>query len=388
MSLSPGFIDTIKRLGVQGLASRYTRLSPAGSGILQGKCPNPSHDDGTASFTVYTNNANGIESWCCYGCHHDAVGGDQLGGSDNIAFARWMHYNETGQVLSFPQAVKMVADYYGIPMEERKTDFVFQKNMADCKKYEKNLTDFVRNYLYFRGLNDNDIKKWHLGFDGERITFPIFNAIGEVIGFSNRAFTQKAQETGGKYKNTSASKWFKKKDNFYGINFVNRRNKSLFIVEGQVDAIIADKYGIPNAVATMTSSLSESHIKYIKEHGFSPIVCYDNDKAGRAGMVKAMEALVSAGVHNSKIVVLPDNRDIADLGKDMKEYLKPFVESHTMSYSHYALKDIIDGVDAAIMAKQQAAMPGIRRILESIDDPDEAFIAKQFVSKRFGLWTA
>jgi len=105
-------------------------------------------------------------------------------------------------------------------------------------------------------------------------------------------------------------------------------------------------------------------------------------------MVKAMEALVSAGVHNSKIVVLPDNRDIADLGKDMKEYLKPFVESHTMSYSHYALKDIIDGVDAAIMAKQQAAMPGIRRILESIDDPDEAFIAKQFVSKRFGLWTA
>jgi len=61
----------------------------------------------------------------------------------------------------------MVADYYGIPMEERKTDSVFQKNMADCKKYEKNLTDFVRNYLYFRGLNDNDIKKWHLGFDGE-----------------------------------------------------------------------------------------------------------------------------------------------------------------------------------------------------------------------------
>lgn len=392
MPFSQDFIDKVKKCGVRKIAERYTKLELINENTYMGKCPNPEHNDDTASFMVRLHD-NGEESWCCFGCHqgtkdqHDTKNPNF--GSDNIAFIQWMFYHKNNhKILPFPQAIERTAMFFGMSIPKNKYSYVYDKNKNRMVFWENNLGPFVREYLYERGLDDSDIAKWHIGYDGNRITIPIFDAIGNVIGFSNRAFSQKALDSGSKYINSAKSEVFQKQKVLYGVNFIDRTKPAIFIVEGQFDAIIASKWGIQNVVASLTCSLSSHHIEYIKENKFTPILCYDNDHAGREGMVKSLSGLLTAGVKNSKLVVLPDGRDIADLGKDVKDKLPQIINARTMSYSQYVLKGIADELDATMMAKQQEIIPRVKQILSSIDDPDEAEVAKEFIKKRLNLWTA
>lgn len=388
--MDKAFIRKIKECGVRRLAERFgTQLHQVNENTWMGHCPNPMHEDSHESFMVSLN-PDGLESWCCFTCHQGAKG-DGNYGSDNIAFVQWMFSNtHKGAEMNFKEAVKTIAKFYGIPMEQGKYDFVYKENERHCTEYEKSLTDFVRLYLYGRGLEDEDIKKWRLGFDGDRVTFPIFSADGSIVGFSNRAFSKVAIDSGRKYVNSKTSPVFKKNELFYGLNFASRSNSgSLFIVEGQMDAIMAHKYGIDNAVATLTCKLSAWHINYIKEHNLSPVLCYDFDEAGQDGMQRAMRALYAAGIKNIKLVVLPDKRDIADLGRDLKENLPTFIEAHTMSYSQYLLSGIANRLDSVIMEEQQKCMSEVRVALDNITDPDERMVAENFIKNRiFRAWAA
>ena len=384
------FIQRIKKCGVRKLVEKFgTTLRQINEDTWLAHCPSPNHKDTHESFMVKLN-PDGLESWCCYSCHQGSKDGESGNyGSDNIAFMQWMYHNTNGGELSFREAIKLIARFYGIPMASGKYDFIYRNNEQLCTGYESGLTDFVRLYLYDRGLEDSDIKKWRLGFDGDRVTFPIFNASGSIAGFSNRAFSKRAMDSGRKYINSQASPVFKKSSLLYGINFAQPEDNSLFIVEGQMDAIMAHKYGMHNAVATMTCSLSSWHINYLKEHNLSPILCYDFDEAGIDGMEKAMKALYNAGIKNIKLAVLPDKRDIADLGKDLKEGLKDFVKAHTMLYSQYILGKIADRIDSVILAEQQKCMAEVREALSSIADPDEKIVAENFVRNRiFKTWAA
>ncbi len=388
--MDKNFILKIKKCGVRAMAERFTSLRQTNSNTWMGHCPNPNHDDKHESFMIRLND-DGIESWCCFACHKGPKDKEFKNyGSDNIAFMQWLYANKTGKELAFREAVRAVAKFYGIPMEARPYEAVYQNNARLCAQYEASITAPVKAYLYDRGLDDNDIKKWHLGFDGNRITFPIFTADEDIVGFSNRAFSKASVESGPKYINSQASPIFKKKELFYGINHARKSGSdSLFIVEGQMDAILAHKYGIDNAVATMTCKLSPWHINWLKEHNKHPVLCYDFDKAGAGGMEKAMNDLYVAGVKNIKMVRLPDKRDIADLGKDLKGELKDFVQRHTISYSQYLLGGIADELDASILSTQQRLMPNIRKALDTIGDPDERTVAENFIRNRImRTWSA
>lgn len=385
--LSQSFIDKIKRCGVLTLAERYTVLQQKNDSLWLGECPNPDHEDDTPSFAVMKNK-NGFESWCCYGCHSGKKDNDENFGSDNIAFVRWLYYHKNKKLLNFPEAVTILAKFYSIPMEDDKNAIHYRENKARNDQYQSNLIPFVKEYLYSRGLDDTDIDKWHIGFDGERITFPIFNTYNDIVAFSNRAFSEASIRSGKKYINSSSSDIFKKSSMFFGLNFIDHSCKNIFITEGQFDAIIANKYGIRNAVALMTCSLSDSHIDYIKAHNMNPILCFDNDKAGRAGMKRAIVALTAAGVKNIKLVILPDERDLADLGRDVKHDLKSIISSRIVTYAQFLLKGIADELDTVIVAKQQEIMPKIKAALNNITDPDEIAVAKDFINRRLRMWSA
>ena len=385
--LSQVFVDTVKACGVKALAERYTELKPVDRWTFLGRCPNPEHEDKNPSFQVWINKKTGLDGWCCFSCHTGKKGSENFG-SDNIAFLQWMYYHTYHKRLSFVEAVKRVATFYHIPIEEDKNIRFYQENKENCQQYERQLNPFVKNYLYMRGLGDEDIARWHLGFDGNRITFPISDTYGNIIGFSNRAFSQEAIASGHKYINSSSSKFFQKKNVLYGAQFLDKQIHTIFIVEGQFDAIIGAKYGIPNIVATMTCHLSEEHVAFIKNHNLKPILCFDNDKAGRTGMLHSLAALHEAGIKNIRFAFLPDERDIADLGRDVKDKLKDVLRGRIMSYSQYILKGIADDIDASILAKRQEALPKIREVLSSIEDPDEELIAKDFIEKRMKLWSS
>lgn len=400
------FIEKIQRCGVRGLCHSLVMLeeSPAGSGNWVGHCPNPDHEDSTPSFWVYENrNTTGIESWCCQGCH---VGGKDIDkkdgvtdpnnpnfGSDNIAFMRWITFHRDKKLLSFPEALKKVAEFYGIPMESTKFSGIYQKNRNNMMKWEMQMTPFVRMYLKTRGLDDTDIQKWHLGFDGERITMPIFNSIGDVIGFSNRAFTDEAERSGSKYINTperynGRDTGFHKGSVFYGIQHIDRRDNRLFIFEGQFDAILASKYGVPNAVAIMTCHMTKEQAEYIAKQKLLPIVCFDPDEAGRMGALKTMERLQEADVTDSRVLFLPDDRDMADLARDLKGKTCETILPLVMPFYQYLLKGMADEMDAAVLQKQNEIMPRAEKVLSGIRDKGEQERAKGYFERRMRMWSA
>lgn len=333
----------------------------------------------------------GIESWCCFGCHSGTKGGENFG-SDNIAFVQWYYYH-CGLVLTFPQALQKVAAFYHIPMEDSKFSAVYRKNKELMLRCEEQLTPFAKLYLEERGLDESDIQKWHIGFDGDRITFPIFNSTGEVVGFSNRAFSARSKER-QKYLNTpektrdGKETGFHKRSCFYGIQFVNPKDRRLFIFEGQMDAIIASKYGIPNAVAAMTCHLTDEQAKYIADHHFVPIVCFDPDDAGKKGAMQTMERFYKAGVKESRVLFLPDERDMADLGRDLKDKLLSVVMPRVMPFYQYLLKEYTDELDACILEKQEETMLKTQGVIDRLSDKDKE-IAEEFVRKRvLRTWAA
>lgn len=378
---------------MRALAERVTDLHEGGSGTWVGRCPSKDHEDSTPSFCVYENKDDGgIESWCCRGCHVGPKGGSNLG-SDNIAFVQWIYEHNFGMRLTFQQAVQKIAAFYHVPLEEGKFSGIYHENRKVMEDCERRLTPFVRLYLSERGLDEEDIRKWHIGFDGDRITFPIFNSYGEVVGFSNRAFSKRAEETNRKYLNTPEKRYgketgFHKGSAFYGIQFVTRADRRLFIFEGQMDAIIASKWGIPNAVAIMTCHMTREQAEHIAKSGFVPVICFDPDDAGEAGAMQTMEILQDAGVTDARVLFLPDQRDMADLGRDLREKTASVILPRVMPYYQYVLKGIADEMDAAILEKQGELMPKAEQVLSGIKDANELELARNFIRQRLKLWVA
>lgn len=380
------FIDRIKSCGVHALAMQCTQLKDNGHGVFTGRCPNPGHKDKHSSFWVKPNQ-EGIEEWCCFGCHTGPKGGTNFG-TDNIAFVQWITWTRNHVKLSFPEAVKEVADFYHIPMEktEDRYSMVYQKNRDLCIRYEKQMIPFVQNYLYERGLEDKDISAWHIGYDGDRITFPLFGRNKKILGFSNRAFSTRSLNSGIKYKNSPNSPVFHKGEFLYGIDKADVSMKDIWITEGQFDVILGMKYGMKNLVGAMTAHLSVSHVQWIIRNHLQPVLCFDRDEAGEKGMMASLEALSKAGAENCRMVLLPEGKDLADTAMQVKEGLPQFIKEHTFSYSQYLLKGIADHFDSVLMEERGRAVPKIRHILSRLNNKSENLAAKDYITRRMKLW--
>lgn len=391
--LSPDFIAKIKACGVRRMAERYTELRAINDHQWVGRCPNPEHEDSTASFVVELND-DGLESWRCHGCHSGRKDGTENFGSDNIAFAEWITFHKEHKVLGFYNAVAKAAEFYGIPMEENKYGPIYRQNRVLMERYEAGLTPYVRAYLHQRGLDDEDIRKWHLGFTGERISFPILNTAGDVIGFSNRAFSEESRSSGRKYINTANSRpghptGFFKSSVMYGAQFLDMSVKDIYIFEGQFDAILAGKVGVPNAVAVMTCHLTGEQAKFIAKHNFTPTLCFDPDDAGRKGAMRAMETLHDAGIDNARVLFLPDARDMADFCRDKGKEAYAYVMGHSMPFFQYIIKEACDRFDTKVLELQAEMMPEVEKALERVQDDKMKTIAQLYVKKRFmKMWAA
>jgi DNA primase catalytic core len=174
----------------------------------------------------------------------------------------------------------------------------------------------AKTYLYNRGLSDQDIEEWELGyvspgliyrgtqekgwktvelqsagllsekgkehFFGHRITFPIKSSEGLIQGFSARNIMD-AHENSPKYINSPSTKLFSKGKTLYGLDkakdYILEKNNAI-ITEGFMDTIQMHKHGFKNTVAVMGTALTESHIHQIKNISENVTLCFDNDKAG------------------------------------------------------------------------------------------------------------
>lgn len=371
------FIDEVKSsVNMLELASRYTDLKKIGDGIYGGRCPNPEHRDSNPSFTVFEKD----QSWCCYGCHQGnkyrgKTHSDTNYGSDCFAFMQWI----TQGKLNWRQAILKLAEENDILLPDDENSALYKTNFNLAYSYTLNLKGEPLKYLQDRGFTLLDCQKWMIGFDGVKITFPLLDRYKRVLGFTRR-WLHMPENCRDKYRNSKTSDIFNKSFYFYGMHLFDPSYDYIYITEGPVDVILGNKYGLTNTVATLGTSFTESHAEVIKKLKKTPVFIMDGDDAGMKSAKKSIDKLADIGVY-SKIVILPDSKDLADLAFMLKDDLKAYIEKRTFTYGFYKVQHIANEYDSKLNELRLALLPELKEVLESIPGDERKVITDYIYDK-------
>ncbi len=177
-----------------------------------------------------------------------------------------------------------------------------------------------RNVMHAQGISDAALEESGLilkteqgrvrDFFFQRITFPIRDATGAVIGFSARKF--KEETGGGKYINTSETTLFKKSRVLFGLSYCRKRiakERKAIIVEGQIDALKLISAGFDMTVAGLGTAFGEQHVQELVQLGVTQVfLSMDGDNAGREATVKIGLLFQKRGIEVF-VVKLPEGQD-------------------------------------------------------------------------------
>lgn len=313
--------------------SRYIKLEKKGD-VFVGHCP--FHKDDTPSFTVFPD----TKSFFCFGCQA-GLRSSVTNGSDIISFVSAI------ENIPISEAIKKLATEYNIKYDD-KTAMLINNNLDLSRKFYVNLysNEHALSYLYNRGLNDDDITKWRIGFGFDsyfpnRIVFPILDISYNTLGFVARSISDDTP----KYINSKNSDIFDKSSLLYGINNAYQSikdNDEVIIVEGVFDCIKMHKVGFTNTVATMTNIISENQINKLKSITENFTVIYDGDKEGISGAIRSCKRLLNHGII-PKICILPDQMDPDEfISSNNIEYVKEYIKDNSIDFVLYLIKTHVD----------------------------------------------
>jgi DNA primase len=144
----------------------------------------------------------------------------------------------------------------------------------------------------------------------ERIMFPIRDERGRMIGFGGRVMG----DAKPKYLNSPETSLFQKSRELYGLYEAlnaQRQPKQLLVVEGYLDVISLHQFGLPNAVATLGTATSETHLLKMFRHTQEVVFCFDGDAAGYKAALRALETALGVATdgRSFRFLLLPDGSD-------------------------------------------------------------------------------
>lgn len=384
------FIDKLKDvISLKKLVEDYTELKKCGPFLYMGHCPHPDHNDSSPSFRVfekgYRNGGkeNKYDTWACMGCHSGKkinTKNNKNYGSDCIAFIMFV------ENLNWREAVKFLSNKYHIPMPTEENTRFFKFNLALADSLLLNtLKENSRaiEYLKNRHLDIQDIKKWKIGFDGTKVTFPLFDKYKNVLGFTRR-YLKVPEGANDKYKNSYNNKFFSKRSYFYGIHNLDENFDEIRITEGSMDVILADKYKVKNIVATLGTSFTEEHINIIKHYNKTPVLIFDGDQAGIDSMEKTMILLAKENIY-CKILILPNNKDLYDIAIEKQYDLEDYIKNNAITYGSYLLKSTISDYQSKLLDLNISYIPELKQILDKIPSDDELIALKSYIKNSLNI---
>lgn len=345
MIYSDDFIERVRAgNNIEDVISGYVRLQRKGTSYM-GLCP--FHNEKTPSFSVHP----GRQTYHCFGC-----------GASGDVFNFLMEYEK----LSFKEAVRLLAVRAGIEIptedvsEEKKKEISEKSRLFDIQKEAAKFYLFklrtpegkiAAEYLKNRGLSDETIKSFGLGYSGRdgsglyqylkdkgysdallkesglftwdekrntmsekfwnRVMFPIMDINRKVIGFGGRVFG----DAKPKYLNSPETKLFDKSRNLYGLYAARAaRQKNIIICEGYMDVISLHQAGFTNAVASLGTALTSQQAALLHRYTKEVLLMYDSDEAGIKAALRGIPLLRNAGL-SSKVVNLKPYKDPDELLK-------------------------------------------------------------------------
>jgi DNA primase len=337
------FIDDLRRQAdIVRVIQDYVPLKKKGANWMA-CCP--FHKEKTPSFSV----SPAKEIFYCFGCHK--------GGSV-------FNFVMETEGVSFPEAIKIVAEKSGVPLpkmiddgrfeaKRQEADEVIELNKWALEWWEQQLehgdaeSRGAREYLAKREITDETRKTFQLGYAPDswealsiylrqkgatqvqiersglvvkkeeggsydrfrgRLMFPVMDVQGRPIAFGGR--TLKPDED-AKYINSPETAAYIKGRNLFGLNLTRdeiRKQKFAILVEGFLDLIVPYQFGVRNVVASLGTSLTPEQAKLLGRFARKVVVNYDGDRAGVQAAKRAIEILLAEDLE-VKVLVLPDNAD-------------------------------------------------------------------------------
>ncbi len=371
--------DLLDRTDLGELIGSRIALKRSGAS-LTARCP--FHDEKTPSFNVRPDKG----FYHCFGCgaHGDA-----------ISFVREF------EGLEFTAAVEELARRAGLEVP-------YDKAVSQQIRQNKTLTDalgfateffrqrlagpegeLARNYLKARGLSQDIIDLYQLGFapgtgnallqaadddlrktlietgtignrDGRqwdffrnRVMFPIRNSRGRTVAFGGRTLG----DDKAKYINSPESDAFHKSREIYGLFEARQALKQidkLLVVEGYMDVIALAQAGIHYAVAAMGTATNQESLTTLLKQSRHLVFCFDGDTAGYRAADRAMEnalELLQDGIH-LQFLMLPEGEDPDSLVR--QEGGKAFEEriQGARPFSRYLFDRMQEGLDLSLPENQ------------------------------------
>ncbi len=342
----------------------------------------PFHNEKTPSFVVSP--SKGL--YKCFGC-----------GKGGNAVTFLMEHES----VSYPEALKMVAKRYNIPVEEREeSEEDIRRNNDRESMFAVNswAAEYFMNYLhnesegrsvglsYFRQqrrLTDATIRKFGLGFcpsygdrmttdalkagykeeylkmtgltkaresDGhlydpfrDRVIFPVHNISGRVVAFGAR--TLRSDKKVAKYLNSPESEIYSKRNEIYGLYFAKRaiqQQDCAIMVEGYLDVISMHQVGIENVVASSGTSLTQQQIRLLSRFSRNMTVIYDSDPAGIKASLRGIDLILQEGL-NVRVVLLPDGEDPDSFARShTADEVRQYIADHEQDFLNFKARLLLD----------------------------------------------
>lgn len=303
------------------IVGSYIPLTQKGKNYF---CVCPFHDDHSPSMSLSTEK----QIYKCFSC----------GATGNV-----FTFVSEFENVSFIEAVSIVANKCGMELSQA----TLKSNVSQVFKEEHEIMElsqkFFQNnlrtdagkealsYLKERGIDDDIIKEFGIGLSidsndslmtlltkknydlkklvdiglvnsvngknydmfSRRITFPLWDKDGNIVGFSARIY--RGEKEVSKYMNSRESKIFKKGEtlyNYHNAKDIAKREKKIIVVEGFMDAIRIAASGIKNVVALQGTAMTQEQILLLKKLRVKVILCLDNDNAGLIATVNNGEELI------------------------------------------------------------------------------------------------
>ncbi len=358
------FVEDVKsRIDIVDIVRRYAELKKTGKNYM---CCSPFRKERTPSFCVSPDK----QFWYDFGTSE---------GGDVISFL------ERIENISFLESVEMLADMAGMEMpkemthtasnrEQKKDIFALHKKANEYFQAQLSKTESAQLYLSKRGITDDLIEQWGLGYGGEkengltqfllnegfsadliaqsgvaferdfgnqtmkdrflnRIIIPVHEPRnGDIIAFTGRDIGGKSP---AKYINSPENPVYKKSSTLFGLyqarSAIREQDKIVF-VEGNFDVISVHKAGIAYAVATCGTSLTDDHLRITKRMTQNVYLAFDSDIAGKKATLRALEMCLQIDIYPF-IIDIQGVKDLDDLVQTNPESIHSLLKNAPVALS-------------------------------------------------------
>ena len=401
------------------VVSEFVTLRKAGVNY-KGLCP--FHDDTTPSFMVSPS-----KQICkCFAC-----------GEGGTAINFLMKHEQ----ITYPEALRWLAKKYNIDIQEKELTDEEKQQQSDRESMFivnewamnyfhdilKNDPDGVaigRQYFRSRGIRDDIIEKFNLGFalpqrdalakaaqkagyqteflvktglciQGEkgihdryagRVIFPWLNVSGKVVAFGGRLLDARTKGVQQKYVNSSDSEIYHKDHELYGLYQAKKaiaKEDRVYMVEGYTDVIAMHQCGLENVVANSGTALSVYQIKLLRRFTQNITLLYDGDEAGIHAAMRGTDMLLQEGM-NIKVLLLPDGDDPDSFArKHTAQEFKDYIEHNATDFISFKTRLTVEGISDPV--KRSEAIGGIVKSISVIPDPILRSTYLSELSQRMGI---